>query len=74
MFPVSHYLKKRRYLDQPIILSRQMRLPRCSTAMKQLNAIYLYYTLMASKLSIHFPGAIYHIILRGNAGQPVFSE
>jgi putative transposase len=27
---------------------------------------------MARKPRIHFPGAVYHVILRGNAGQPVF--
>ncbi|WP_423739486.1 transposase [Desulfuromonas soudanensis] len=28
---------------------------------------------MARKPRIHFPGAVYHVIFRGNAGQPVFS-
>ena len=28
---------------------------------------------MARKPRIHFPGAVYHVILRGNAGHPVFS-
>ena len=29
---------------------------------------------MARKSRIHFPGAVYHVILRGNAGQPVFFD
>jgi REP element-mobilizing transposase RayT len=29
---------------------------------------------MARKLRIHFPGAVYHVILRGNAGEPVFFD
>jgi REP element-mobilizing transposase RayT len=29
---------------------------------------------MARKPRIHFPGALYHVILRGNAGQPVFID
>lgn len=29
---------------------------------------------MARKPRIHFPGAFYHVILRGNAGQPVFID
>jgi REP element-mobilizing transposase RayT len=29
---------------------------------------------MARKPRIHFPGAVYHVILRGNAGQDVFRE
>lgn len=29
---------------------------------------------MARKPRIHFPGAVYHVILRGNAGQPVFFD
>ncbi len=29
---------------------------------------------MARKPRIHFPGAVYHVILRGNAGQDVFSD
>ncbi len=29
---------------------------------------------MARKLRIHFPSAVYHVILRGNAGQPVFFD
>lgn len=29
---------------------------------------------MARKPRIHFPGAFYHVILRGNAGQPVFND
>jgi REP element-mobilizing transposase RayT len=28
---------------------------------------------MARKPRIHFPGALYHVIFRGNAGQPIFS-
>ena len=28
---------------------------------------------MARKPRIHFPGALYHVIFRGNAGQQVFS-
>lgn len=28
---------------------------------------------MARKPRIHFPGALYHVMFRGNAGQPVFS-
>jgi REP element-mobilizing transposase RayT len=27
---------------------------------------------MARKPRIHYPGAVYHVILRGNAGQPIF--
>jgi len=27
---------------------------------------------MARKPRIHFPGAVYHVILRGNAGDPIF--
>ena len=29
---------------------------------------------MARKQRIHFPGALYHVILRGNAKQDVFFE
>jgi putative transposase len=29
---------------------------------------------MARKPRIHFPGAVYHVILRGNAGQPIFFD
>jgi REP element-mobilizing transposase RayT len=29
---------------------------------------------MARKPRIHFPGAVYHVILRGNAGHPVFFD
>ncbi len=29
---------------------------------------------MARKPRIHYPGAVYHVILRGNAGQPVFFD
>jgi len=29
---------------------------------------------MARKPRIHFPGALYHVILRGNAGQPLFFD
>lgn len=29
---------------------------------------------MARKPRIHYPGAVYHVILRGNAGEPVFFE
>jgi putative transposase len=29
---------------------------------------------MPRKPRIHFPGAVYHVILRGNAGQPVFFD
>jgi REP element-mobilizing transposase RayT len=29
---------------------------------------------MARKPRIHYPGAFYHVILRGNAGNPVFFE
>jgi len=29
---------------------------------------------MARKPRIHFPGAVYHVILRGNAGQPTFFD
>jgi len=29
---------------------------------------------MSRKPRIHYPGALYHVILRGNAGQPVFSD
>jgi putative transposase len=29
---------------------------------------------MARKPRIHFPGAVYHVILRGNAGQAVFFD
>jgi putative transposase len=29
---------------------------------------------MARKPRIHFPGAIYHVILRGNAGDPIFFD
>lgn len=29
---------------------------------------------MARKPRIHYPGAVYHVILRGNAGQPIFFE
>ncbi len=29
---------------------------------------------MPRKLLIHFPGAVYHVILRGNAGQEVFFD
>jgi len=29
---------------------------------------------MARKSRIHFPGAVYHVILRSNAGQPVFFD
>ncbi len=32
----------------------------------------IYYQAMARKLRIHIPGALYHVIFRGNAGQPVF--
>jgi len=27
---------------------------------------------MARKLRIHFPGAVYHVMLRGNAGEDIF--
>jgi hypothetical protein len=27
---------------------------------------------MARKSRIHYPGAVYHVILRGNAGDPIF--
>lgn len=33
-----------------------------------------YHFGMARKLRIHFPGAVYHVILRGNAGGPVFFD
>jgi len=29
---------------------------------------------MARKPRIHYPGAVYHVILRGNAGQPIFFD
>jgi len=29
---------------------------------------------MARKLRINYPGAVYHVILRGNAGDPIFFE
>ncbi len=29
---------------------------------------------MARKPRIHFPGAVFHVILRGNAGQPIFFD
>ena len=29
---------------------------------------------MARKLRIHFPDAVYHVILRGNAGEPIFFD
>jgi putative transposase len=29
---------------------------------------------MARKPRIHYPGALYHVILRGNAGEPIFFE
>lgn len=29
---------------------------------------------MARKARIHYPGALYHVILRGNAGEQVFSD
>jgi len=29
---------------------------------------------MARKPRIHYPGAVYHVILRGNAGEPIFFE
>ena len=29
---------------------------------------------MARKLRIHFPGAVYHVLLRGNAGETVFYD
>lgn len=29
---------------------------------------------MARKPRIHYPGAVYHVILRGNAGQPIFLD
>ncbi len=29
---------------------------------------------MARKPRVHFPGALYHVILRGNAGQTIFFD
>jgi putative transposase len=29
---------------------------------------------MARRPRIHYPGAVYHVILRGNGGQPIFAE
>jgi len=29
---------------------------------------------MPRKPRIHFPGAFYHVMLRGNAGDPIFSD
>ncbi len=29
---------------------------------------------MARKLRINFPGATYHVLLRGNAGEPIFFD
>ena len=33
-----------------------------------------YYPGMARKLRIHFPDAVYHVILRGNAGESIFFD
>ncbi len=33
-----------------------------------------YKSPMARKPRIHYPGAVYHVILRGNTGKPIFFE
>ena len=35
---------------------------------------YCGYYVMARKPRIHYPGAIYHVMLRGNAKQPIFHK